>query len=157
MVSNIVAMRLQDKTQATLVAAQIERQVSDVEVVDRVTAYESLPGYLAQQSTLTTQRYFTLLIGLLIIGGFFQIQTLQKVAQIGMLKAIGASNFTVATAAISQIVIVNIIGIGLGAIGALGLSLSFSPTVPIIFVGQSVITAVATLTAIGPISGLLSV
>jgi len=48
LVSNIVAMRLQDKTQATLVAAQIERQVSDVEVVDRVTAYEPLPGYLAQ-------------------------------------------------------------------------------------------------------------
>lgn len=157
LVSNIVAVRLQDKEQAAVVAEQIERQVTDVEVVDRVTAYESLPGYSAQQSTLNTQRYFTLFIGLLVIGGFFQIQTLQKVAQIGMLKAIGASNFTVAAAAVSQIIIVNIIGIGLGSLGALGLSLSFPPSVPIIFSGQSVVTAIATLMIIGPISGLLSV
>lgn len=157
LVSNIVAVRLQDKNQAAIVAEQIERVVPDVEVVDRVTAYESLPGYSAQQSTLDTQRYFTLFIGLLVIGGFFQIQTLQKVAQIGMLKAIGASNFTVAAAAVSQIIIVNIIGISLGSMGALGLSLSFPPNVPIIFSGQSVVTAIATLMIIGPISGLLSV
>lgn len=157
LVSNVVSVRLQDRLQAEAVAALIERKVSDVEVVDRVTAYESLPGYSAQQSTLDTQRFFTLFIGLLVIGGFFQIQTLQKVAQIGMLKAIGASNFTVATAAVSQIIIVNIIGISFGALGALGLSLSFPPSVPIIFTGQSVVTAIVTLLVIGPISGLLSV
>ena len=63
-----------------------------MQAVDRVTAYQATPGYSAQQSTLNTQRYFALLIGILVIGGFFQIQTLQKVAQIGMLKAIGAAN-----------------------------------------------------------------
>lgn len=157
LVSNIVSVRVTDRTQAAAIAEQIEKGVTDVEVVDRVTAYESLPGYSAQQSTLNTQRFFTLFIGLLVIGGFFQIQTLQKVAQIGMLKAIGASNFTVATAAVTQIIIVNVIGITLGALGALGLSLSFPPDVPIIFTGQSVITAIATLMLIGPISGLLSV
>ena len=73
-------------------AKQIEREVKDVQAVDRVTAYEATPGYSAQQSTLDTQSYFALLIGILVIGGFFQILTLQKVAQIGMLKAIGASN-----------------------------------------------------------------
>jgi putative ABC transport system permease protein len=44
------------------------------------------PGYSAQQSTLNTQGGFTLFIGILVIGGFFQIQILQKVAQIGVLN-----------------------------------------------------------------------
>lgn len=53
----------------------------------------AIPGYAAQQSTLTTQQFFTFFIGVLVVGGFFQIQTLQKVA--GMLKAIGLSSWTV--------------------------------------------------------------
>ncbi len=82
--------------------------------------YENLPGYSAQQSTLNTQSVFTLLIGVLVIGGFFQIQMLQKVPQIGVLKAIGASNATVGTAAVLQIVLVTAIGVGLGSLGLQG-------------------------------------
>ena len=89
-------------------------RLKDVQTVDRVTAYEATPGYSAQQSTLNTQKYFALLIGILVIGGFFQILTLQKVAQIGMLKAIGASNFVVGTAAIIQIIAVTVFGVALG-------------------------------------------
>ena len=78
--------------------------------VDLVTAYETTPGYKEQQSTLNTQRLFALLIGVLVIGGFFQIQTLQKVPQIGMLKAIGAPNRVVAVAAVTQIIAVTVSG-----------------------------------------------
>ncbi|MCO5243035.1 MAG: hypothetical protein M9927_04260 [Anaerolineae bacterium] len=94
-----------------LMKVRLPANVSGVEVADRRTAYESTPGYSAQQSTLNTQRYFTLLIGVLVIGGFFQIQTLQKIAQIGMLKAIGTTNGIVALAAVTQIVAVNTIGV----------------------------------------------
>ena len=75
--------------------AVIEQEVGDIDVVDRKTAYEATPGYSAQQSTLDTQRYFSFFIGILVLGGFFQIQTLQKVAQIGMLKAVGTSTWTI--------------------------------------------------------------
>ena len=44
------------------------------------TTINNVPGYSAQQSTLNTQGGFTLFIGMLVIGGFFQIQILQKVA-----------------------------------------------------------------------------
>ena len=104
---------------------RILAEVSGIEVIDRQTAYEATPGYSAQQSTLNTQRYFTLLIGILVIGGFFQIQTLQKVAQIGMLKAIGTTNGIVAMAAIIQIVAVNTLGVAIGAAGSLLLWFSF--------------------------------
>ncbi len=89
---------------------RLEAEVSDIQAADLVTAYENTPGYSAQQGTLSTQRGFVLMIGVLVIGGFFQIQTLQKVAQIGMLKAIGTPNRTVAAASLIQIILVTAIG-----------------------------------------------
>jgi putative ABC transport system permease protein len=156
-VSNVVAVKLENPTQIEQMTQRIEAEVSRIEVADRKTAYESTPGYTAQQSTLDTQRYFTLFIGILVVGGFFQIQTLQKVAQIGMLKAIGMPNRTVVLSALTQIVTINALGVLLGLAGSLALSLTFPPTVPIIFSGQSAATAVALLMIIGPIGGLVSV
>ena len=137
-------------------AAQIEQRVRNVEAVDRVTAYQNTPGYQAQQSTLRTQRIFTLLIGVLVIGGFFQIQTLQKVAQIGMLKAIGVANLTIILAFIFQIVLITILGVAIGSVGTLLLSLSFPVTIPIVFTPQSIVAAVVSLLVIGPLGGLVS-
>jgi putative ABC transport system permease protein len=156
-IANLVAVQLTDPSQANLVAAHIEDAVADTQAVDRKTAYEALPGYTAQQSTLDTQKYFALLIGVLVIGGFFQIQTLQKVPQIGMLKAIGASNLVVGTAAILQIIIVTVLGVGIGAGGTLLLSLGFPPTIPIVFSANAVAASVAALMLIGPLGGLVSI
>jgi putative ABC transport system permease protein len=156
-VSNLVAVKLVDPNAWREVAAELERTVSGVEAVDRQTAYESTPGYIEQKSTLDTQKYFSLFIGILVVGGFFQIQTLQKVAQIGMLKAIGVSTPTIALAAIAQIVAINALGVMIGAGGSLLLSLTFPPTLPIVFTGTAVASAVTLLLIIGPIGGMVSV
>ena len=156
-VANVIGVQVANPAVAAAVAQQIERDVKDVVAVDRVTAYEATPGYSAQQSTLDTQGYFALLIGVLVIGGFFQILTLQKVAQIGMLKAIGASNLTVGLASIIQIIVVTVIGVFIGAVVTFLLSLSFPPTIPIVFAPSAVWTAVVSLLLIGPIGGLVSV
>jgi putative ABC transport system permease protein len=156
LIFNNIAVRLDNPADRELIARQIESQVSDVQAVDRKTAYENTPGYQAQQSTLRTQRIFTLLIGVLVIGGFFQIQTLQKVAQIGMLKAIGVSNWVIVLAFIIQIVAITIMGVLIGSLGTLLLSLSFPVTIPIVFTQESIITAVVSLLIIGPLGGLVS-
>ena len=157
LVSNIVAVKLENPAEIDAAKSRILSEVSDVEVADRVTAYKATPGYSAQQSTLSTQQYFTLLIGILVIGGFFQIQTLQKVAQIGMLKAIGTTNGTVALAAITQIVAINTLGVAIGVGGSLLLSLTFPVQVPIVFTPNAVVPAVLALLLIGPLGGLVSV
>jgi putative ABC transport system permease protein len=51
-ISNLVAVKLVDPKAWREVAAQLESFVSGIEVVDRVTAYESTPGYIEQKSTL---------------------------------------------------------------------------------------------------------
>jgi putative ABC transport system permease protein len=155
--SNVIAVRLADKTQQNLVNERIIAQVPGVEVADIKASYEALPGYTVQQQTLNTQQLFVLLIGTLVIGGFFQIQMLQKVPQIGVLKAIGASNRIVATAVVTQIILVTSFGVILGGLLTLGLAAGIPPVVPIQFSGNSVMLAIAALLAIGPIGGLVSV
>ncbi|MBE0697188.1 MAG: ABC transporter permease [Anaerolineaceae bacterium] len=156
-VSNIVAVKLENPQQKNEIANLLLSEVSGIEVTDIPSAIKSLPGYSAQQSTLTTQQVFTLLIGVLVVGGFFQIQLLQKIPQIGVLKAIGTSNATVAGAVVMQIIIVTTSGVLLGGITTAGLVLGMPASVPIVFTGSSVILAVSLLLAIGPLGGLVSV
>ncbi len=152
-----IAVKLDDPTQVETVRARLLDSVARIEVQTVRETYEKLPGYSAQQSTLTTQSVFTLLIGVLVIGGFFQIQILQKVPQIGVLKAIGASNATVGTAAVLQIVLVTAIGVGLGSTFTLLLSLGMPASVPVAFTGVGVATAIGALLLIGPVGGSVSV
>ncbi|MDZ7707823.1 MAG: FtsX-like permease family protein [Trueperaceae bacterium] len=153
---NLVAVRTVAGATPETVAARIEQEVRSVRAVDLVTAYENIPGYAAQQSTVDTQTGFTLVIGILVVGGFFQIQTLQKLGQIGMLKAIGASNLMIATATVLQIVFTNLVGVSLGALGTFALAATFPSTVPIVFQPGNVAVAVGGLLVIGPFGGLVA-
>jgi putative ABC transport system permease protein len=156
-VSNMIAIKIKPGYDPAQVATQITAQVKDIDVTDIRTAYESIPGYQAQQSTLNTQRGFTLLIGILVIGGFFQIQMLQKIPLIGVMKAIGTSNQIVAGAVVLQIILVTTFGVFLGTIATLALAAGIPSSVPVVFDGRSVMIAILTLLSIGPIGGLVSV
>jgi putative ABC transport system permease protein len=154
---NVVAIRLATGTTEEAVRQALLDRVENIEVANIQTAIESVPGYSAQQTTVQTQAVFTLLIGVLVIGGFFQIQILQKVPQIGVLKAIGASNVMVGAAAVFQIIITTALGVGIGSGLAFLFSLSFPPTVPIVFDGMNSAIAIAALLLIGPAGGIVSV
>ena len=154
--ANVIAVKLADPEQAELVSQRLQAQFENLLVADIPTAIQNVPGYSAQQGTIQTQGVFTLLIGVLVIGGFFQIQILQKVPQLGVLKAIGASNAVVGLAAVLQIVMVTTLGVAIGGVFTLLLSLGFPPTVPIAFNGASAALAIVALLLIGPLGGLVS-
>jgi putative ABC transport system permease protein len=156
-IANVILVKLEDPESVETVQQRINNQVNSVEAATLKEAIQALPGYSAQQSTLNTQGGFTLFIGILVIGGFFQIQILQKVAQIGVLKAIGAANPVVAWASIIQITVVTIIGVAIGGLMALLFSLTFPPTVPIVFNGATSALALVALLLIGPLGGLVSI
>ena len=154
---SVIAVKFQNPAEVEVMRARLAAEVDNVEVLTLREAYENLPGYSAQQSTLNTQSFFTLLIGVLVIGGFFQIQVLQKVPQIGVLKAIGASNFMVAAAAILQIVLVTAFGVTVGGVLTLLLTLGLPSTIPFAFTGPAAATAIAALLLIGPVGGSVSI
>ena len=156
-IPNIVAVRGKLGVPVDLVRARLVMQVSGIEVADLPTTISNIPGYSAQQATVQTQAFFTLLIGILVIGGFFQIQVLQKVPQIGVLKAIGSSNSVVGTASVIQIIVVTAVGVAVGAGLTYGFSLIFPPNIPLVFNGARSVLAVLALLMIGPMGGLVSV
>jgi putative ABC transport system permease protein len=154
---NIVAVRLTDPSQADMMMTRLVERVPNIEVTDIETTINNIPGYSAQQGTVQAQGFFTLLIGILVIGGFFQIQILQKVPQIGVLKAIGSSNGMVGLSAVIQIIIVTALGVGIGGGLTYLFSLGFPPTIPLVFNGARSLIAVALLLAIGPAGGMVSI
>jgi putative ABC transport system permease protein len=154
---DVVGVQLDNPQELEEMARQLEEQVSDIEAVDRKTAYEALPGYKEQQRTLDTQRIFALAISALIIGGFFRIQVLQKVPQIGMLKAIGTSSLTVAVATVAQIVAITVLGVLIGGAETLALALIIPANIPLAFTGDSALAAVISLLVIGILGGMVSV
>lgn len=157
LIPNIMAVQLDDPTALESMARLMEYRIDDIEVVDKKTAYQASPGYSQQQGTLNTMKGFTFLIGVLVIGGFFQIQTLGKIPQIGMLKAIGTSNPVVAVAAVFQIIMVTFFGVLIGSGVAFGMALGIPSAVPILFSGTSISIAILALMLIGPIGGMVSV
>jgi putative ABC transport system permease protein len=154
---NIIAVKLTDPSQTDAMAVTLVQEVSNIEVASIETTINNIPGYSAQQGTVQTQGFFTLLIGILVIGGFFQIQILQKVPQIGVLKAIGSSNGVVGLAAVIQIIFVTALGVGIGGGMTYLFSLGFPPTIPLVFNGARSLIAVALLLAIGPLGGMVSI
>jgi putative ABC transport system permease protein len=154
---NIIAVKLDDPTQVQEMKIRLENQVANIEVADIQTTINNIPGYTAQQGTVQTQGVFTLLIGILVIGGFFQIQILQKVPQIGVLKAIGSSNAVVGLSAVIQIIIVTAIGVGIGSGLNYLFSLSLPPAIPLAFNGTWSLVAILLLLFIGPLGGMVSI
>jgi putative ABC transport system permease protein len=156
-IANVFAVQLAAPQTIDQFASRLTSSVAGVQTADKKAAILAIPGYTAQQSTLNTQQGFTLLIGVLVVGGFFQIQTLQKVPQIGMLKAIGSSNGVVGGAALLQIVVVTVIGVIIGGLGTLLLALGLPAGIPILFSGPAVAGAITALILIGPVGGLVSI
>ncbi len=154
---NIIAVKLTDPSQVEAMSARLIEKVSNIEVASIETTINNIPGYSAQQGTVQTQGVFTLLIGILVIGGFFQIQILQKVPQIGVLKAIGSSNGVVGLSAVIQIIFVTALGVGIGGGMTYLFSLGFPPTIPLVFNGTRSLIAIALLLAIGPFGGMVSI
>jgi putative ABC transport system permease protein len=154
---NVIAVKLEHPSGTREMAERLTGLVANIQVTDIPTTINNIPGYTAQQGTVQTMGVFTLLIGILVIGGFFQIQVLQKVAQIGVLKAIGSSNGVVGGAAVIQIMVVTALGVAIGGLFTFVFSLFFPPTVPLVFNGVASAIAILALLLIGPLGGLVSV
>ena len=77
-----------------------------LEVVTRTEAYAGSPGYSAETSTMSLIRGFLYLISAMVLGSFFTVWTIQRRAEIGLQKALGASTGTVLRESLGQVLIV---------------------------------------------------
>lgn len=101
--------------------AQLERAARMVGagVLTKSDAYAGSPGFTAETTTMSLIRGFLLVISALVIGAFFTVLTVQRTRQIGLLKAMGASNGYVLRDGIGQMTILvaaaTVVGVTIGA------------------------------------------
>ena len=128
------------------------------EIVTKDTAFRNIEGVSAQQGTVDALKYMGLLIGAMVIGVFFYVITLQKVALLGVLKAIGASGLYLTTQGMLQVFLVSLVG----TVVAAGLAVLTKATVlssdaiPIAFTTGAVLTTTVAVVVAGVLGAALS-
>jgi putative ABC transport system permease protein len=95
-------------------------KTADFEIVSKQTAFANIEGVEGQQQTINALRLFGFLIGAMVIGIFFYVLTLQKIQQIGSLKALGASNFFLFKQMLVQVLTIIVIGLIVSTVAAYG-------------------------------------
>ncbi|HEX5503721.1 MAG TPA: ABC transporter permease [Thermomicrobiales bacterium] len=114
---NAVAVRADSAAAGRIAAA-----VPGVAVASRAEAVQQVPGYQEERGTLLMIQVFLVVIAAFIIAAFFYVLTMQKTAQFGVLKALGASTGFLARDLLGQVLLLTVGGIALGAALAFGVA-----------------------------------
>lgn len=92
-------------------------KISGVEVGTKKDTLNGVPGYTAENGTISLMLWLLIFISAFVVAIFFYVLTTQKVHQFGVMKAIGASNGFVIKSVVSQVFLLSsisiLIGIGL--------------------------------------------
>ena len=114
---------------AVLVQGQVEAPENTI-VASKQQIIENLPGYSEQALTLLLIQVFLVVIAAGIIASFFYIITLQKMPELGVMKAIGTKTIVIARALIAQVLILGLVGVVLGTVIASGVQFAIGSAVP---------------------------
>jgi putative ABC transport system permease protein len=78
------------------------------DLLTKQEAYDGSPGYKAEMSTMSLIRFFLLLISALVVGAFFTVLIVERKAQIGLLRAMGASGLYVIRDGVGQMALIQL-------------------------------------------------
>lgn len=126
------------------------------ETMSKEAAYVGSPGYSGETQTMSLIRMFLLVISALVVGAFFVIWTVQRTQQIGLLKALGASNLYVVRDAIGQLAIILVVATAIGVSVGIGLGQLVGGSVPFRFETSSVATTAASLIVLGLLGSIVA-
>lgn len=127
------------------------------ETVTKSAAYAGSPGYSAETATMTLIRGFLYVISALMVGAFFTVWTIQRTPEIGVLKALGASNRYVLRDALGQALLVMLGFVGIGTAVGVGLGLMVPGGVPFALRAQPVLFAALLLVVTGLVGAVIGV
>ena len=118
---------------------------------------KKIPGYTAENMTLTMIIWVLLVASSAILGVFFYILTLQKLQQFGVLKAIGMSMKQITAIQLSQIGILSVMGVGVGLALAFAMALVLPSAMPFYMTLQGNVTIALSFILISVLCGALSI
>lgn len=154
---SVIALQLDDNLDEDAIRALDEELgTSTLRKVD--DAYVASTGYVEEVRSVSMIQYSLILIAAVVIGAFFAIWTIQRTQEIGLVKALGASNWYLLKDSLGQALILLGCGTLVGLGGALWLGQFLMKTGrPFMYVPGTVSSAIIALLVAGLIGGALSV
>jgi putative ABC transport system permease protein len=154
---NAVAFTVDGGEDAEAVAAQVQQAVAGTQALDIAAAIESIPGVASVGQTFGLLVAITFVIGVVVVGFFFLILTVQKLRTFTLLRATGASTRTLAGSVTGQIAAVVLLASAL-ATGLAWFALQgLSTGLPVAIDPMSTAGVVAAVLGASLAAGLLSV
>ncbi|MGW0365787.1 ABC transporter permease [Streptomyces sp. NPDC002990] len=121
-------------------------------------ALGAIGSYQAENGSLQLMRGFLFAISALVIGAFFTVWTIQRSADVAVLKALGASTAYLLRDALGQAVVMLAIGTGLGTALAAGAGALISGAdVPFVLDAATVLVPAAIMILLGALGAALSI
>ena len=87
--------------------------------IDKASAYEASSGYKEEIMTVRLIQVFLIVISAIVIGAFFTVWTIQRTREIGLVKALGGSNWYLLRDAMGQVLILMVAATLLGTLVSL--------------------------------------
>ncbi len=109
--------------------------------------FDRIPGVGPQRNTANSIQAFGLIVGALVVGVFFYVLTLQKVGQIGVLKALGASSWFVIRQLLVQVGVISILGLAVAVPASIVTVNALPESVPLLIKRDGVILTTLLLLA----------
>jgi len=129
------------------IADSLPAAVAGVEAATPNQVFERIPGVGPQRNTANSIQAFGLIIGALVVGTFFYVLTLQKVGQIGVLKALGASSWFVVRQLLMQVAVISAIGLAIAIPASIMTVNALPASVPLLITRNGVIVTTLLLLA----------
>lgn len=131
--------------------------IKGLEVVDKATIINNLPGYSAEQLTIKMILWVLVAISAAVLGVFFYVITIQKQKQFGVLKAIGLKMTELTRYITSQVLILAVIGVAIGNLLSVGMAYILPSSMPFFLETPMVIIISVVFIVISLITSLVSV
>ncbi|MEV6190549.1 ABC transporter permease [Streptomyces albidoflavus] len=150
---------------ATAVALTLKAG-ADVAAVEKATgtradtkesAFDASPGYTAESSTMALIKGFLYAISALVVGAFFTVWTVQRKAEIALMKALGAPTGYILRDALAQVVAVLVAATALGTAVGLALGSAMIGKAPFSLSAPAIATSSGLLIVLGTVGAVVAV
>lgn len=152
--------KLNPRTRGTVNAVALKTEPAELKgefsVLSRSETLQVLPGYKEEQGSLTMIQVFLIAVAAFVMAAFFYVMTLQKTAQFGLLKAIGAGTRKLASSLIAQMLLLTLLAVAIAGAVTLGMVQLLPSGLPFHLTLQNVAAASSLLVVVAALASLLS-